>query len=143
MKHFVLFRETSAQHFNTPTGEFLKGKSDVNKVNKIGFPSTVAARSELLGKLQEDIDFFYPASLKSSFDYSCFPLSNTTMMQAQNWKNVIVQSVMKRLTAHHAIFSHHSRKARSSHFQLSRLLALGECPSFMDASLEKLLLYLR
>lgn len=111
----IIFRETSAQHFNTPTGLFdpqisvfpslesaLSGKPNATPV---AFVSQVAVRSgvkALYGTVTDTSstsrdEVVLPALVDKTFDYLCQPIANESMMHRQNWKNIAAKKVISQL----------------------------------------------
>jgi len=104
--HVVVFRETSAQHFSTPSGAF--SKEQTNKMNKnkaansAAYVSLVASRSGIFeensisGQSEEEalVEEVPSSDLIPNRDFRCLPLASMEMLEIQNWKNAVVRAMV-------------------------------------------------
>lgn len=121
--HIVLFRETSAQHFNTSTGAYSRamsgdwaGFSDERRKKARKVLSTTSPVKEIVRMASGDhshvnLSFASQQNISSAFKYifddhirhRCVPLKSIEQLKLQNWRNDIVYDVLRELDLTEAV----------------------------------------
>jgi hypothetical protein len=100
--HTVIFRESSAQHFHTPTGEFTgsilenpsvpEGKKEVSWVSLLGEKAGVRSTP---GNSEQESRIIIEAENKQGMSFRCAPIANEAALDDQNWQNKILYETLK------------------------------------------------
>lgn len=97
-KFIVFFRETSAQHFRSPSGLFEKDFPIADKKLEI--------KDDPIRNLFNPNNLNYTAKVVTTHPSSyilpiCEPIKNETMFHEQNWRNTIALKELKKIDPHH------------------------------------------
>lgn len=95
--HIVMFRETSAQHFNTTSGGFIGFESyPFRSTNLVSWVSLLASNLNLVENPVVDDTFIYdPISVPNDIWYTCVPIKSLSSARIQNWRNEYAFELMK------------------------------------------------
>lgn len=101
MKHVVVFRETTAQHFPTPTGLFGDFKyedffNNRDYDNTISFVSTRASKLQLAPPLAPSMRIVGPDTVPG-MNFDCQPIVSEDALIAQNYRNRMAKHALSKM----------------------------------------------
>lgn len=105
--HVVIFRETSAQHFQTSTGAYdksIKKKALEDDVTLVSPISLVAERAGIFSSNQTSLvkqlagnrHVILPQE-RPNLNYRCAPLKGMEAVEAQNWHNKLMADTLRKI----------------------------------------------